>query len=188
MSEQTVSCVYYVDQEEDHTLRTIALAEERANALGIDHVVIASTSGRTGALAAARFGERLVVVSHSCGFSGANKQSMQPEYREQIEQAGAKIVTTTHALGGIGRAVRRKLSTYQVDEIIAFTLRNFCDGIKVACEISVMATDAGLVPACEEIIAIGGSGHGANAAAVIYSAHAQDFFDLRVLEILCKPR
>jgi hypothetical protein len=80
------------------------------------------------------------------------------------------------------------MGTYQLDEVVAFVLRNFGEGIKVGCEITLMATDAGLVPAGEEIIAIGGTGRGADTAAVILSANAQDFFDLRVLEIVCKPR
>jgi hypothetical protein len=93
-----------------------------------------------------------------------------------------------HALGGLGRAVRRKLGTYQVEEIIAFALRTFCQGIKVACEISVMAADAGLIPVNEEIVAVGGTSSGADTAVVLLSANAQEFFDLRVLEVLCKPR
>jgi len=52
----------------------------------------------------------------------------------------------------------------------------------------MMATDAGLVPAGQEIVAIAGTGSGADTAVVIRAANAQDFFDLRVLEIICKPR
>ena len=84
--------------------------------------------------------------------------------------------------------MRRKLGTYQLEEIVAFVLRSFCEGMKVACEITVMAADAGLVPSGEEIIAIGGTGRGADTAVVVRAANAQDFFDLRILEIICKPR
>ena len=75
-----------------------------------------------------------------------------------------------------------------IDEIIAFTLRSLGQGTKVACEITLMAADAGLIPAEKEIIAIGGTGHGADTAAVLLSANSQDLFELRILEILCKPR
>jgi hypothetical protein len=37
-------------------------------------------------------------------------------------------------------------------------------------------------------MAIGGSGRGADSAVVIRAAHTQDFFDLRVVELVCKPR
>ena len=77
------------------------------------------------------------------------------------------------------------MGTYQIDEIIAFTLRCFGQGMKVAAEITLMASDAGLVPGGEPIIAIGGSGQGADTAVVLQPTHAQTFFDLRILEIIC---
>lgn len=189
MSDTEAKCVYYGKVGPDNTERTLELARERALELGIRHVLVASTSGKTGARAAEVMQDLdVIVVSHSAGFSAPNEQQMQPEYREAIEGHGARVLTTQHALGGVGRAVRRKLGTYQLDEVIAFVLRNFCEGVKVACEMTVMAADAGLVPAGQEIVAIGGTGSGADTAVVIRAANAQDFFDLRVLEIICKPR
>ena len=69
-------------------------------------------------------------------------------------------MTTTHAFGGVGRAVRKKLGTFQVDEIIAYTLRTFGQGMKVVAEITLMAADAGLITDAGPIIAVGGSGKG----------------------------
>lgn len=189
MSDRVAACTYFAEPGPANTERTLELARERAEELGIEYVVVASTSGETGALAARCLqGLKVVVVSHSSGFRGPNIQELQSEHRRTIEEAGVPIVTTTHLFGGIGRALRRKLGTYQVDEVIAFTLRNFCEGVKVACEISMMAVDAGQVPASREIIAIGGTGRGADTALVLRSASGQDFFDLRVLEAICKPR
>jgi hypothetical protein len=187
--DQIVQSVYFENAGPENTERTLQLAYERAQALGIEHVIVATTTGRTGALAAELFREQnVVVVTHSTGFAGPNKQELQPEFRDRIEAAGGQLVTAQHALGGIGRAVRRKLGSYQIDEIIAFTLRNFCQGVKVACEITTMAADSGKIPAGQEVIAIGGTGRGADAALVLVSANVQDFFDLRVLEVICKPR
>ncbi len=189
MSDTEAKCVYYGSVGPENTERTLQLAYERALELGIRHVLVASTSGKTGARAAEIMRDLdVVVVSHSTGFHAPNEQRLQPQYREAIEALDARILTTQHALGGVGRAVRRKLGTYQLDEIIAFVLRNFCEGVKVACELTVMAADAGLVPAGQEIVAIGGTGSGADTAVVIRAANSQDFFDLRVLEIICKPR
>ncbi|OGO06954.1 MAG: hypothetical protein A2Y73_09235 [Chloroflexi bacterium RBG_13_56_8] len=189
MPERQASCSYFDKPGAANTLRTLQLAGMRAKELGIEYVVVASSTGKTGAMASVLFAEqKLVVVTHSTGFHSPNEQRLDPRHQAQIEKVGGRILTCQHALGGIGRAVRRKLGTYQIDEIIAFTLRNFCQGIKVACEITVMAADAGLVPAGQEIIAIGGTGGGADTAAVLLAANAQDFFDLRVLEIICKPR
>lgn len=189
MPDQVVQTVYFEQAGPHNTERAVALAAARAHELGVQHVLVASTSGATGVQVARAMSDlNVTVVSHSTGFSGPNQQSLTDENRAAILEAGAHILTCQHALGGIGRAVRRKLGSYQIDEIVAFALRTFCQGIKVCCEITVMAADAGLAPAGEEIIAIGGTGRGADAAAVIRAANAQDFFDLRVLEIICKPR
>jgi len=48
--------------------------------------------------------------------------------------------------------------------------------------------DAGLVKPASEVIAIGGTGRGADTATVVRATNTHTFFDLRVLEIICKPR
>jgi len=75
-----------------------------------------------------------------------------------------------------------------IGEIIAGVLRVFGQGMKVVCEIALMAADSGLVRVDEDIIAVGGTGGGADTAVVLRPVNGQNFFDLKVKEILCKPR
>jgi len=174
-------------KKEDH-IAVLDVAKKRAEKWGIRSVVVASTKGETGVKAAEMFrGYNVVVVTHSTGFSGPDVQELTLENRERILKAGGKILTTTHAFGGLGRAVRRKFSTYQSDEIVANTLRIFGQGTKVAVEIVLMAADSGLVSVKEDVISIGGSGSGADTALVLRPANVQDFFDVKVREIICKP-
>jgi hypothetical protein len=164
------------------------VAKKRAEELGIRSIIVASTRGETGVKVSETFrGYNVVVVTHSTGFIGLDVQELTPENRERILKAGGKILTTTHAFGGLGRAVRRKFGTYQSDEIVANTLRVFGQGTKVAVEIALMAADSGLVSVKEDVISIGGSGHGADTALVLQPANVQDFFDVKVREIICKP-
>lgn len=182
------SSEYFAHPGAENTQRVLTAARCRAEQLGIRTVLVASTSGATGALASEMLrGIQVIVVSHSAGFAQGNEQELLPHYRQAIEANGARILTCQHAFGGVGRAVRKKLQTYQLDEIIAYTLRIFGEGVKVACEISLMAADAGLVRVGEPAIAIGGTGHGADTALVLLPSNAQAFFDLRVMEVLCKP-
>ena len=51
-----------------------------------------------------------------------------------------------------------------------------------------MAANAGLVRTDEEAVVIAGTGRGADTAVVLLPANTSDFFNLRVLEMLCKPR
>jgi len=182
--------IYFDEKGSNNTKPTLAAAKSRADELEIKNIVVATTSGTTAIRAAEMFkeGYNLIVVSHSMGFKEPNKQSLSDQNRRIIEDSGAKIFTGTHAFGGVGRAVRFKFNTYEVEEIIANALRIFSQGVKVAIEITIMAADAGLISTDKEVIAIGGSGTGADTAVVIKPANAQRFFDMQVLEIICKPR
>jgi hypothetical protein len=184
-----VPCVYFKNPGKENTKRTLEIASQRVAELDVPSVVVASTSGKTGSLATRFFpGRDLVIVSHSTGFLKPDYQQLIPEEKRQIEDAGAKILTCQHALGGVGRAVRKKLATYELEEIMAYTLRVFGQGTKVAIEIALMAADAGLISTQLPCMSIGGTEQGADTAILLIPAHAQNFFDLRVLEILAKPR
>jgi uncharacterized protein len=185
----TGNITYFNHSGKDNTENTLLLARRRADELGIKTVTVASTKGETGAKAVKIFrGFRVIVVAHSYGFSENDKNELENEQRLAIESGGGIILIGTHAFAGVPRAIRRKFNTYQNNEIIAYTLRIFGGGMKVACEIALMAADAGLVKTTEDIISIAGTNIGADTAVVIKPANTQDFFDLRVKEIICKPR
>ena len=97
-------------------------------------------------------------------------------------------MTTTHLFRGVSGAMLKKFNSHEIGVIIANTLRLMGQGMKVVIEISVMAADAGLVRTDEDIIVIAGSGRGADYAVVLKPVCSNDFFDLKVKEILCKPR
>ena len=188
MSEISTPCVLFPKTGPSNTARTLELSRARADALGIRKIVVASTTGDTGVRAAhVLAGLDLVVVTHSAGFQEPDFQALTVQNRVAIEAAGARILTCQHALGGVGRAVRKKLGTYQLDEIIAYTLRTFCQGVKVGAEMALMAADAGLVRTDEPLITIAGTGRGADTAVVLKPTNAQTFFDLQFLEIICMP-
>jgi hypothetical protein len=184
-----VPCLYFERPGPQNTRRTLEIAAARAEDLDVRSIVVASSSGKTGAQTASLFqGKNLVVVTHSTGFLKPDYQELKPAFRRKIEALGGKILTCQHAFGGVNRAVRKKLATYELDEIIAYILRTLGEGAKVAIEISLMAADAGLISIREPCISIGGSGSGADSALLLRPANAQTFFDLRILEVLAKPR
>jgi len=181
-------CVYFESPGESNTLRTLEIAAQRADELNLNAIVIPTTSGDTAVKALSLFKSRKpVFVTHSTGFTKPDFQQLLPHNREKIEQSGARLLTCQHALGGVGRAVRKKLETYQIDEILAYTLRVFGEGTKVAIEVALMAADAGLVSTMEPCLSLGGTGRGVDTALLLRPANAQNFFDLRILEVLAKP-
>lgn len=188
MAERTESITYFDKPGESNTARTLEIAKDRADELNVRQIVVATTGGDTGRRAADIFRDHhLVVVTHSTGFSEPDTQQLTEENRQAILAEGAALLTCQHAFGGVNRAIRRQLNTYQVDEIIAYTLRVFGEGMKVACEITLMASDAGLIRTDEPVLAVAGTGSGADTAVILRPANAQDFFKLRVNQVLCKP-
>jgi hypothetical protein len=189
MADLNIETLYFEAPDQQNTEKTLRLALKRAKSLGIKDIIVASTKGETGIMAAEIFkGHNLIVVTHSTGFREPDFQEMPQEKKEKIEKKGGRVLTCQHAFGGVNRAVRKKLETYELDEIIAYTLRTFCEGMKVAVEIVLMAADAGLIRTDKEAIAIAGTAKGADTALVVKPANAQTFFDLEIREILCKPR
>ncbi len=162
--------------------------KERGNALGIKTCVLATTSGTTAELAVEILDDfDIVAVTHFTGLKEPNYQELSKSRKEKLEDANVKILTSTHAFCGIGRAARVRFKTYQIEEIVAETLKLFGSGTKVAIEVSLMAADAGLINTGESVICVGGTGTGADTALVLRAVNTLDFFKLKVREILCKP-
>ena len=185
----TCRTVYFENPGPENIEETLKLAKARAEELGIKNVVVSSATGETGVKASKVFkGYNLVVVTHVSGFTKPDVQQLIPENRSIIENNGAKILTTAHAFGTLGRAVTKKFGTIQVDGIVSAVLRLFGQGVKVACEIACMAADAGLIRTDEEAIMLGGTGSGVDTAVVLKPSNTHAFFDLAIKEIVCKPR
>lgn len=188
----TERILYFDRPGSANTAAVIEAVKARVEALDIEHVVVASNTGETGlALGAALAGSgcRVVSVTEHAGFSRNDEVFLTAEKRAELEAAGITPLMASHALSGVERGISKKLGGVSRVEVIAWTLRQFGgDGIKVAVEVAVMAADAGLVPTDREIIAVGGTRSGADTAIVLRAAHMNNYFDLEIREILCKPR
>ncbi|MDP3878740.1 MAG: pyruvate kinase alpha/beta domain-containing protein [Dehalococcoidales bacterium] len=182
--------VYYFEKPgQDNTEDVFRIARARAEELGINTIVVASTRGVTAVRAVEFFaGRRVIAVGHITGYRELDAQVFTEENRQKVEAGGGAVLTTTEVFaGGVDRAMRNKFNMSLVADTIAGTLRVLGQGVKVVCEICMMAADAGLVRTDEDVIAIGGTGRGADTAAVLTPVNSTRFFDLRIKEILCKP-
>ncbi|NTU60486.1 MAG: hypothetical protein HGA98_05460 [Deltaproteobacteria bacterium] len=186
----SVQTLYFRTRGPENTEALLAHASRRARELGLRKVVVATSSGETARRALAFFPApdfQVVAVSGVTGFEEADVQELSDEARAGLEAAGAKVVTAAHAFGGVGRGIRNKLKTYQVDEIMAHTLRLFGQGTKVALEVSYMACDRGWVRTDEDVLAIAGSESGADTALVLRPANSHRCLDAVVREVVAKP-
>jgi len=180
---------YFNEAGKHNTDALLRIVKEYVEKEGIRNVVVASTTGETGAKASKIFkGCNIVIVTHCFGFREPGKIELKDEYRREILANGTKIFTGVHALSSVERAIRKDFGTIQPFELIANTLRLIGEGTKVCVEITLMAADAGLIPVDKDVIAIAGTGRGADTALRIQPANSGRFFDLKIKEVIAKPR
>lgn len=188
MSSVERTTLYFEKAGEQNTKTLLKFVKKYVKQENIRNIVVASTTGRTGADAVNIFkGYNVVVVAHAYGFKESGKNELQKEYQQDICSKGGKIFAGTHALSSAERAVRKDFGTIQPLELIANVLRRLGDGTKVCVEITLMAADAGLIPVDKDIVAIGGTGRGADTALRIRPANSAKFFDLKIKEVIAKP-
>ena len=181
--------VYFTETGPRNTGVVLDCVRRRGQQLNIKTVLVASVSGQTALKARGVLdpATNIVAVSHVTGFAQPDQQEMPAEVRQELISKGVTVLTAPHAFGGVGRGIRKKLGTYQVDEIIAYTLRIFGQGTKVAIELALMAADAGLARTDQDVISVAGTSKGADTALVLRPANSSDFLSLQVREIICKP-
>ena len=184
--EESIS--YFDKRGKDNTGKTLELAKNRAQELGIRDIVIASTHGYSALQAAKVFGNAdvsITSVSISPTFEDMG-WTMTGEERASVEEAGVTVLTGLHALAdGVAEGF---YAEHTIGTVLCDTLRFFSQGMKVAVEISIMAAEAGIIAPGNEIIAIGGTDEGVDTAIVALPAFARKVKEYRVLEVLCKPR
>ncbi|MCX6692728.1 MAG: hypothetical protein NTW33_11950 [Methanoregula sp.] len=187
--------IYYFDKPgEANTSDAIRFAILRAKELSIKKIVVASTSGSTAKKcheALIGTGLELIIVTHAVGFSKPGVWEFDAKTATKLRKEGIVIITGTHALSGLERALSRstRIGGGSRTEAIAEALRRVVAvGLKVAVECVLIAADNGSVAVDEEVVAIGGTMSGADTVCVIRPAHTANFFDLQVREIVAMPR
>ncbi len=179
--------LYFEKPGIDNTNATLQAARRRAQELGIKQVVVASSHGFTAKRAKEIFAGievEIIAVTICASFDDVG-WTITPAERAEVEKLGIKVLTSLHTLGD---DVNDAFGSTAPNAIVRQTLYTFCQGMKVAVEISLMAADAGLLDMSREIIAVAGTDDGADTALVLKPAYSRKFTKLGILEILAKPR
>lgn len=180
--------MYFEGPGKTNTEETLKRAFERAIALGLNEVVVASTTGDTAIKAAEVFKKfTITAVSYHCGFKKPFESVMDPGVRNDLLARGINVISATHALSGVERAVAKKHGGSYPALLIADTLKLFGQGTKVAVEVAIMAADSGALTG-NDIVSIGGSSRGSDTALILKPANQSNMFDMRIREVVCKPR
>ncbi len=182
----------------------------------LEDVVVASTRGETGLATSRLFkglNRNLVVVGHSVGFREANKNEFSIDAKREIEELGGKVLFSTMPFHNVNDAIQAKAGSsverlianalhvttiesgasryipgLTPETLIADALRIMGQGTKVCVEIVAMACDSGLVESGKNVLAIAGTGRGADTVLVIKSANSRRLFDMKIVEVIAKPQ
>lgn len=180
---------YFEKPGRENTSRCLEIVSGLVNE-GFSHLVMATTAGETGLLFAKKFKGKalnMVAVTHNVGYAGPNVDECPAEARQELTRLGVNIFTGTILSRGIEASFMKKHQGVYLSYIVAQTLRLLGQGTKVCVEIVVEACDAGLVPEGEDIIAVAGTGKGADTVAIVQAHPSDRFLDVRVRQILAKP-
>jgi len=186
----TREITYFDNAGPQNTDDTIRLAVKRAKELGIKHVVVASVSGETGVKTARAFkgtGAKVVVVGHHVGFSKPGVRELEEPCMKELQELGAVIVEQTHApvgRGAVDKPAPRGSISRRGDRRSAEDRgqRGHQGRRRVQRHGSRRRTGAGRREDRDHRHR--GDLSGSRYACVILPAHANNFFDLHVLEIV----
>lgn len=181
---------YFENPGREHTEQTLKLAVAAARELGVRNLVVASTDGTCAQLLADVIdheGITVTVVTHAFGQIKPNWNPMPVELRQHLVEKGLNVCTAAHALSGAERSLSNTFHGVYPVEIIAHTLRMFGQGTKVCVEICAMAADAGFVVTGEPVVAVGGTGRGADTAMVLRPQVSSNVLKTKIDRIICMP-
>ena len=104
------TCYYFDRPGPANTGDAAHFAIERAKELGITTIIVASGSGETAQVfsdAMNGTGISLIVVTHVMGFAQPGEWEFSEPVAQKLRSQGVKIVTGTHVLSGLERALSR---------------------------------------------------------------------------------
>lgn len=184
----------FIKPGRSNTDETLDLALQHAAEKNIKTLLVASNAGDTAFALLKKINRlpdsqayKVVVISHVCEFSEKTVQELSADKRQKLETAGCYVITAAHALSAGERSFTNQFGGVSRIEVTAHILRMFGQGTKVALEIGLMARDAGAIKPGEPVIAIGGSGRGADTAVVLTPGTSASLLASKIHEIICKP-
>ncbi|MEM2902406.1 MAG: pyruvate kinase alpha/beta domain-containing protein [Candidatus Bathyarchaeia archaeon] len=191
---------YYFDEPgKENTEHVVEAVVKRVEETGIRDVVVASTSGET----ALRFAKALRGKAKVyCVTESPYRRELElgdwpclkPELRKELVSLG--VVVIDNVLYPFHSSVMdgSRWNTVFPDLIVKEVLYSFSQGIKVAVEVVLAAVSYGYLEPYKDVIGVGGTGEGADSAAIIRGTYPGLLFSkdegkrLEIREIIAMPR
>jgi len=180
--------LYFKIPGKSNTTHCLNVVRSEVEDNGYRFVIVASATGKTGAIFADGLKDldaNLMIVSYA---DNDKPRKINVKVRKKIMDRGATLFLAPSLSFPLDRAFGSKYEESEPSFIVRETLSVFGQGIRVCCESVMAATDGGLITDGLEVLAVAGTDSGADTVIVIKAASSKRFRELRVLEILAKPR
>jgi hypothetical protein len=182
---------YFKKRGTSNTDKALEIALSFCREQSIRKIVVASSTGETALKCHSKAGSmqiEIIAVTYGAGTKYREEVEAFNRNHETLLKKGIRVVRGIHALSGVERTFENRYKSGFIPlNVVADTLRMFSQGMKVCVEISIMAAEAGLITSEEDIVAVGGSGTGADTAVLIRSGYAASLFDTKIKAVLCMP-
>ena len=198
MNKMVKRLVYYFDEPgEGNTDLVIEAVSQRLEAGGIKTVIVASTSGETAAKFARSLSGKveLVCVSEAPYRRewGERWPCLKQRFRRELQRLGVAVIDKAPYVFHNSVLETAPWSGAFPERLVRETLYCFGQGMKVAVEVALIGVSCGYVTPYEDVIAVGGSGGGADTAIVLRATYPACLFDkdpgkrLEIKEIIAMP-
>jgi len=157
---------YYSSPGRENVDTTLALVKKTAEELGIEDVVIASTTGFTARKAVEIFSGTGVKLT----FVGTARERFPSALIAELKEKGCNVCFSHEV-------------SYDYPDPVKMAYRRFCEGMKAAVEIAMIAAQEGYVSTDKDIISMGKW----DTAIVVKPSTSSRFADLTIRELICKP-
>ncbi len=193
----------------ENTNEVIDAVAERLQERDINIVVVASSTGEMAIRIAQRFraGQepgtaaqpRVIAVCDPPWAIGKIPKAgrISPDNKARLLALGAEVVDTV-PYASRAYSTGASNNVYEALDLLVVVFDAFRivggNGLKVAIEVALMATNGGVIQPGQEVIAVAGTGNGLDTAVVIKSAYSIDIFSTdpserpEIREILAMPR
>jgi hypothetical protein len=158
---------YYAAAGKENTDETLKLVKRTAEELGIENIVLASTTGFT----AQKAFDVLKDMDMNLTVVGTERSRFSSDLNKRLKENGCNICFS------------REVS-YDYPDSVKIAYRRFSQGVKVAVEIAMIAAQEGFVSTEEDVISIGKW----DTALIVRPATSDNFSELKVRELICMPR
>lgn len=189
---------YFESPGEENTDDVVEAVVKRLEVTGIRIVVVASTSGKTALKFAKVVGRKAKVfcVSESPYRRewGEKWPCMDPNLRVELEKLGVQIIDRIPYAFHSSVFEGSKWVSPSPEYIVRETMYSFGQGLKVAVEVVMTAVACGHIEPYQDVIGVGGSGSGADSAAIMRATYPAMIFSkdsnkrLEIREVIAIPR